>query len=348
MLFLLVTLALAVTTCKKTGGGGQRSNLDKDVQLVDVDGATSLSFRSSDPVYCQVTVDDSYLYHCEGQSRDKEHLNLASIGSLQEKMHTVVLETWQEGQTVADAERRSYVYYREVEIDRSYSLRLDFPLKTAEVYRAASLPDLAPGSVGCQISNDVGDFAEHSEQQPELSVFYTKDFADAKAVPHRHNRKYLRLQYRKFTADDRWSYYYEDGEQPTNFAVKPPATFTEVAVVGGQELVLTSSLQGYRELGKLSAGNELTFSWQLKNATDRMALTISLVSDDKQVSARCLSDPKEREMQLDKAFLQKLPAGSYSLLVQVLSWQHVTVQGTKNVKWLVVGYDWRYARLEKS
>lgn len=347
MPFLLLTLALlAMATCKKTGNS-QRSILDKDVQLIDVDGMTALSFRSSEATNCRVTVDNSYVYNCENQPQDKGYLNLANLGSLQEKEHAVVLEFWQEGQTVAEADRRTYTYHQAEEIDSNYSLRLDLPLKTAEVHRTTSISDLAE-TTGCQVSESVTKVHEHSEQQPELAIFFTKGFADAKANPHRHNRKYLRLQYRKFSTDDNWNYYYQDSEQESYFVVKPPAIFTEVTVNGGQGIVLTSNLQGYRELGKLSAGNELAFAWKLKNITDKMVLTISLVSDDKQVSARCLSDPKQQEIRLDKALLQKLPAGNYSLLVQVSSWQQVTVQGIKNTRWLVVGYDWRYARLEKN
>ena len=335
-----------MATCKKTGTS-QRSILDKDVQLVDVDGVTTLSFRSPEATDCQVTVDDAYLYKCENQPQDEGHLNIANLGSLQEEMHSVVLEFWSDGQTVADAKRRTYTYYQAEEIDRNYNLRLDLPLKTAEVYRTTSLTDLAEAS-GCQVNKNVAKPPEHSEQQPELEIFFTKGFADAKAVSHRHNRKYLRLQYRKFSPTDNWNYHYKDTEQKSYFVVKPPATFAELTVTGGQGIVLTSNLQGYQEKGKLSASNELAFSWKLKSTTDKMMLTISLVSDDKQVSARCLSDPQQQEMLLDKALLQKLPAGNYSLLVQVSSWQQVTVQGMKNVRWLVVGYDWRYARLEKN
>ena len=343
---MIITLALATATCKKTGSS-QRSILDKNVQLIDVDGTTTLVFKSPEASNCQVTVDDSYLYNCEKQQQEEGHINLANLGSLQDQMHRLVLEFWQDGQTAAEAERRTYTYYQAEEIDSNYNLRLDIPLKTAEVYRTTSLPDLAEAS-GCQVSKNVTKTIEHSEQQPELDIFFTKGFADAKAEDHRHNRKYLRLKYQKFSPTNNWNYYYEDAEQKTYFIIKPPATIAELTVTGGQGIVLTSNLQGYREKGKLSANNELAFNWKLKNTTDKMVLTISLVSDDKQVSARCLSDLQQQEMRLDKALLQKLPAGNYSLLVQVLSWQQVTVQGMKNVKWLVVGYDWRYARLEKN
>ena len=177
MPFLLLTLALAMATCKKTGNS-QRSVLDKDVQLIDVDGVTALSFRSSEPIDCQVTVDGSYVYNCKNQPLDEGYLNLANLGSLQDKSHDVVLDFWQKGQTVAEAERRTYTYYQADEIDSNYSLRLDIPLRTAEVHQANSLPEIALEEHGCQINKSVTSLPEHSEQQPELAIFFTKGFAD--------------------------------------------------------------------------------------------------------------------------------------------------------------------------
>ena len=180
-----------------------------------------------------------------------------------------------------------------------------------------------------------------------IAELTTRGFGESTAERHIRNSGYVRLNYEKFAHGKEWGfrYVFEDGE--TLFALRPPALLLGVTANSDHNVSLTDKLTGRRGSGKVSNRTPVEVTWQIDNPTAEMRLSIFITSDDKDTQGKCFADPKDERMELDRDFLQQLPAGKYTMLVQLHSTQRVGIFGAMATSWLVDTYDWRQGTFEK-
>ena len=323
-----------------------RDALDRSVQFIAVDDKVTFSFHSEQPIQCSVVVSNT-VQTC-GKPEGSEVTWQAKLGTLDpEKEHEVVLYIQPEGG--GEASQRTYKWRAGAKAERDYRLKLNIPLLTAEAVRVRdmSIPEKAKIERGCRIEAAGGKVLKNIEAPFGIANLTTKGFGEATAERHTRNNGYVRLNYETLTREQEWNFRYvlEAGE--TLFALKPPALLREVTTDSDHNVALVDTLTGKRAIGKVSSRTPVAIKWQIDNPTPEMRLSIFVTSDDKDTQGKCFADPKDKHMELDREFLQQLPAGRYTMLVQLHSTQRVGISGAMSASWLVDTYDWRQGAFEK-
>ncbi len=324
----------------------RRDALDRSVQFISADGMISLSFQAEYPLQCDVLVGDT-AQACS-KPEGSEITWQAQLGRLDPgQEHEVVLNIRPEGG--GEPSQRTYKWRAGQQAQRDYRLKLNMPLLTAEAVRVESMtvPEVAAPKSGCHIESAEAKVIKNIEAPFGLADFSTRGFGEARAERHTRNSAYVRLNYKKFTREQEWNFRYVMEEGETLFTLKPPAQLQGVIANSERNVALVDTLTGKHETGKVSSRAAVEVTWQIDSPTTEMRLSISVTSDDKDTQGRCFADPKEERMELDREFLQQLPAGRYTMLVQLHSTQRVGIFGSTATSWLVDAYDWRQGAFEK-
>lgn len=326
--------------------GDTRDALDRSVQFISVDGMVTLSFRSESPLQCDVLVGDT-AQACS-KPEGSEMTWQARLGALDpEQAHKVELHIRPEGGDKSS--QRTYTWRAGKQAQRDYRLKLNIPLLTAEAVRVEgmSMPDPTTDKFGCSIESSEGKVLKNIEAPFIIADLTTRGFGETSAERHARNSGYVRLNYEKFAREQEWNFRYVVEEGETLFTLKPPALLRGVTANSDHNVSLVDTLTGRQGAGKVSNRTPVEVTWQIDNPTTEMHLSIFVTSDDKDTQGKCFADPKDERMELDKEFLQQLPAGRYTMLVQLQSTQKVGIFGSTSTSWLVDTYDWRQGAFEK-
>lgn len=323
-----------------------RDALDRSVQFISADGVVTLSFRADFPLQCEVTIGDT-TQECH-KPQGSEVTWQAQLGKLDpEQEHKVVLHIRPEGG--GESSQRTYTWRGGRQTQRDYRLKLNIPLLTAEVVRVEGMtvPEPLATEFGCRIESAQGKVLSNIEAPFGLAALSTRGFGEATAERHTRNSGYVRLNYEKFTREQEWSFRYVEKEGEMLFALKPPALLRGVTASSESDVALVDTLAGRREAGKVSSRTPVEITWQIDNPTAEMRLSIFVTSDDEDTQGKCFANPEDTRMELGREFLQQLPAGRYTMLVQLRSTQRVGIFGSTASSWLLNTYDWRQGAFEK-
>ena len=341
---ILLSFCVFLANCKKQ----ERTpdELDRSVQFIAVDGFATFSFRSETASQCEVIWANTS-YECKKPTGSMVTWQ-APLGEFDPKQRPRVelhLLLADRGEPL----RRTYIW-RQVgaRLKYDYRVKLNIPLATAELVRVEMpMPAIESPKTGCQMVATGERIVRNMEVPFAITELTTSGFGAASAAHHRRDNRYVRLNYDEFTHEQDLSFRYVLENKETIFALRPPATFQAVAANSEHSVPLVDTLVRRRRGGKVGNSSPLEVTWQINNPTPKMRLSIFITSDDKDTQAKCFADPKEERMKLEHAFLQQLPTGNYSLLVQLHSTQRVGIAGTPNTSWLVDTYDWRQGAFEK-
>ena len=323
-----------------------RDALDRSVQFISADGEVTFSFRADFPLQCDVIIGDTAQVCRKPQG--SEVTWQAQLGTLDpEQEHKVVLHIRPEGG--GESSQRTYTWRGRKQAQRDYRLKLNIPLLTAEAVRVEgmSVPKLPATEFGCRIESAEGKVLSNIEAPFGLAELTTRGFGEATAERHTRNSGYVRLHYEKFTREQEWSFRYVEKEGEMLFSLKPPALLRGVTASSEHDVALVDTLAGRHETGKVSSRMPVELTWQIDNPTAEMRLSIFMTSDDEDTQGKCFANPEDKRMELGREFLQQLPAGRYTMLVQLRSIQRVSISGSTTASWLVNTYDWRQGAFEK-
>ena len=344
LVFILFGFLPFVGSCKIQSD--KQDALDRSVQFIAVDGVVTFSFRSESPLQCDVLVGDT-VQACS-KPEGSEVTWQVQLGVLDpEQKHKVVLNIQPEGG--GEASQRTYTWRGGKQAQRDYRLKLNIPLLTAEAVRVEGMatPEKVAVESGCRIESADGKVLKNIEAPFGIAELTTRGFGEAMAERHTRNSGYVRLNYAKLARGQEWGFRYVLEEGETLFTLKPPALLRGVMANSDHNVSLADTLAGRSESGKVSNRTPVEVTWQIDNPTAEMRLSIFVTSDDKDTQGKCFADPKDERMELDREFLQQLPAGRYTMLVQLHSIQRVSVFGAMATSWLVDTYDWRQGAFEK-
>ena len=341
-LFLIsFVFSLFIANCKIQSG--QKDALDRSVQFISVDGVVTFAFRSELALQCSVVAGDTS-YTCS-KPEGSQTTWQARLGEL-EQGQKVVLHMQPEG---GEAQQRTYTWRERKQSQRDFRLKLNIPLTTAEIVQVEDMavPDSDTDASGCQVEASEDKVLKNAEIPFSVNELATSGFGEAAAQYHTRNTRYVRLNYATFAREQEWGFRYMLEDAETLFTLHPPALLQGVTASSEQDVELVDTLRRQRRKGKVSNRTPVEVTWQLGNPSPKMRLSILITSDDKDTQAKCFADPKDERMKLDREFLQQLPAGSYTMLVQLHATQRVTIAGSMSASWLVDTYDWRQGMFEK-
>lgn len=341
---ILLSFCVFLSNCKKQGR--PQDALDRSVQFIAVDGFATFSFRSEAAAQCEVMWANTS-YECK-KPTDSTLTWQAPLGEFNPKQAPRVRLNL----LLADSDKPlSRIYtWRSVgaRLKYDYRFKLNIPLATAELVRVEMpLPAIESPPTGCQMVTTAERIVRNIEVPFAITELTTSGFGVASAAHHRRDNRYVRLNYDKFTHEQELSFRYVLENKETIFTLRPPAMLQAVTANSEHNVLLVDTLVRRRGGGKVSNRNPVEVTWQVNNPTPEMRLSIFITSDDKDTQAKCFADPKEERMELAREFLQQLPTGNYTLLVQLHSTQRVGIAGTPNTVWLVDTYDWRQGAFEK-
>ncbi len=331
-----------MSNCKVQSRRGDA--LDSSVQFISVDGAVTFAFRSELALQCDVVMDNTS-YACNKPAASKSTWQ-AQLGKLDPaRRQELVLHLRPEG---GEASQRTYTWRGVRRGEHDFRLKLNVPLMTAEVVQVEGMPmpEHAATVSGCRATSGGDEVFKHAAVPFGITELATVGFGEASARYHAHDANYVRLNYEDFADEQEWDFRYVLAEIETLFTLKPPARLRAVSIDGGHgDFALVGTLMTQRRLGKVNAPVEVR--WKIANPTPKMRLSISFTGDDKGAQGECFADPKDGRMELDGEFLQQLPAGDYTMLVQLHSTQRVDIFGTVSASWLVDAHDWRQGTIAK-
>ena len=343
-LFLILFSFLPfIVNCKIQSG--QQDALDRSVQFISVDGVVTFAFRSESALQCSVVAGDTS-YACS-KPAGSETTWQARLGTLDpEPEPQVVLNMQPEG---GEARRRTYTWHGEQRGERDFRFKLNIPLTTAEIVQVEGMavPVHTAAERGCRVVSSEDKIIKNAEVPFGITELTTDGFGEALAQYHTRNTRYVRLNYATFAREQEWGFRYVLEGDETLFTLRPPALLREVIANSENKIALVDTLTGRRETGKISNRTPVEVVWQIDNPIPKMRLSIFITSDDKDTQGKCFADPKDERMELDRKFLQQLPAGKYTMLVQLHATQRVDITGALSASWLIDTYDWRRGMFEK-
>ena len=344
-LILLIFLPLA-SNCKRVGR--IQDQLDRSVQFIAVDGNVTFSFRSEKSLLqCEVLVADTS-YTCN-KLEVSEQIWQAQLGQLDpDTEHRAVLNI--KFDDTGESSSRTYHWRgKSGKTQNDYRFKLNMPLLTAEMVRLEMEGEEMPAfTYGCRVSTKANSIAKNIEAPLGITELTTSGFGEATAEYHKRNNKYIRLLYEKFATEQKWHFRYVLDQNETLFTLFPPALLGAVIVNSEVNVPLSDSLTGKRDAGKIGNNEPVEITWRIDNPSQEMLLSISMTSDDKETRGDCIANPKDEKMEIGEDFLQQLPAGKYTMLVQLRSTQQVSVYGATVAAWLVDAYDWRHGVFAKQ
>lgn len=342
-ILMLLPVLLMTSSCKRQGEGDA---LDQSVHFIAVDGHVTLSFRSDQPLQCEVLVTNE-IRQCEKAAGSTRTWH-SHLGMLDPRhRHEAVLNITVEG---GEHIQRTYTWHGTHSRPRyNYLFRLNKPLLTAETVRlgAGTSPPATSPQLGCRSGAAAGKIPKNIEEAFEITEMTTSGFGTASASYHKHNHRYVRLNYEDFERGQAWNFRYVLDNEEMLFALRSPALLGAVTVNSEHNVPLIDTLMGRLDEGKVTNSKPAEITWRIDNPTAEMLLNISVIGDDKGKRGECVADPKEGRMELNREFLQQLPAGKYTMLVQLRSTQRVNISGEHTALWLVDAYDWRHGVFEK-
>ena len=132
----------------------------------------------------------------------------------------------------------------------------------------------------------------------------------------------------------------------TRFILPSPAKLAHVSI---GNTVLSSDLGKQGQSIPIPRGVMPRITWEIKNPSPSILLTLKVARDDRSVVGECWTDAGQGMMKLETSFWQRLTAGNYSIEAMLISPHRVVIQSdASTTAWQVNAYDWRYGYFNKT